>query len=98
MICQHRSCQRNGSSEVLAAFRQADKPKGVMIAESDCMGQCGSGPTVRVMPDDVWYCRVTAADVPRIIEQHLQNGKPVQDLLHPRFHSQLDAYSFNSPS
>lgn len=98
MICQYRSCQRNGSADVLAAFRQADQPRGVMIVESDCMGQCGSGPTVRVMPDNVWYCRVTTADVPRIIEQHLQNGEPVQDLLHPRFHSQLDAYSFNSPS
>jgi (2Fe-2S) ferredoxin len=41
---------------------------------------------VRVLPDETWYCRVKPADVPTIVEHHLEGGEPVAELLHPRFH------------
>ncbi len=85
MVCQHRSCERNYSPDVLAAL-QASAPPGVLIASSGCLGQCGSGPTVQVMPDQVWYCRVKPEDAVEIVESHLQGDRPVQRLLHPRFH------------
>jgi (2Fe-2S) ferredoxin len=44
------------------------------------------GATVRVLPDDTWYCRVKPDDVRAIVEQHLKQGRPVAALLHPRFH------------
>jgi len=92
LVCQHRSCLRVGSAEVLAAFEAAQAP-GIFVSASDCMGQCGSGPTVKVAPDNIWYCRVKTTDVPAIVEQHLQADKPVETLLHPRFHPQIDAFS-----
>jgi (2Fe-2S) ferredoxin len=84
-VCLHRSCDRGGSAAVLAAFRE-HQSSTILIAESDCMGQCSAGPTVKVMPGNTWYCRVTAEDVPRIVEQHLRGGELVRDRLHPRFH------------
>jgi (2Fe-2S) ferredoxin len=66
-----------------------------MVADSGCLGQCGSGPMVRVLPDDIWYCRVRPDDVAEIVEQHLHQNQPVQRLLHPRFHPKYDAYSYN---
>ncbi|MGD1856749.1 MAG: ferredoxin [Leptolyngbyaceae cyanobacterium] len=84
-VCQYRSCRRFQSAAVLAAFKQyagAD----LMVSASSCLGQCGSGPTVRVAPDNVWYCRVLPQDVATVIEQHIHQGKPVKRLLHPRFH------------
>lgn len=84
-VCQHQSCQRNGSAEVLAAFNQLKLPE-FTASGCDCLGQCSSGPTVKVNPDNIWYCRVKPADVPEIVEQHLQQGKPVDRLLHPRIH------------
>ncbi|XCM34778.1 (2Fe-2S) ferredoxin domain-containing protein [Planktothricoides raciborskii GIHE-MW2] len=84
-ICQYQSCQRNGSAEVLAMFQQLRLPE-FTVSGCGCLGQCSSGPTVKVNPDDVWYCRVKPTDVPEIIEQHLQEGKPVDRLLHPRIH------------
>ena len=84
-VCQYRSCQRFDASEVLAALKQHASPE-LMVAASSCLGQCGSGPTVRVVPDNVWYCRVRPDDIPDIIEQHIHQGKPVKRLLHPRFH------------
>jgi (2Fe-2S) ferredoxin len=41
---------------------------------------------VRVLPDEVWYCRVKSQDVAGIAHQHLQQGHPVERLLHPRLH------------
>lgn len=89
MVCQYRSCDRSGSAAVLAAFRETNLP-GVLISGSGCMGQCASGPTVRVMPDGTWYCRVKPEDVEAIATQHLQQDAPVERLLHSRFHPRFD--------
>lgn len=85
LVCQHRSCLRSGAAEVLQTF-QAVMPTGAFANGSDCMGQCASGPTVRVMPDGTWYCRIRSGDVAAIVEQHLQHDRPVESFLHPRFH------------
>ncbi|WP_323363080.1 (2Fe-2S) ferredoxin domain-containing protein [Leptothoe sp. PORK10 BA2] len=84
-VCQYRSCQRFDSDAVLTALKQYASPD-LMVAASACLGQCGSGPTVRVVPDNVWYCRVRPNDADEICAQHIEQGKPVQRLLHPRFH------------
>lgn len=85
LVCQNRSCQRNGSESVLAAFQALELPH-IFASGSDCLGQCSSGPTVQVLPDRTWYCRVKVADVATIAAEHLQGDRPVQRLLHPRFH------------
>ncbi|MEB3355549.1 MAG: (2Fe-2S) ferredoxin domain-containing protein [Synechococcales bacterium] len=90
LVCQHRSCQRNGSEAVLAAFK-ATPVANVFVSGSDCTGQCSSGPTVRVMPDGTWYCRVKPEDVVTIVDEHLKGDRPVQSLLHPRLHPRFDA-------
>ncbi|NJL47608.1 MAG: (2Fe-2S) ferredoxin domain-containing protein [Leptolyngbyaceae cyanobacterium SM2_5_2] len=84
-VCQHRTCLGNRSDEVLAAFQQ-HQSEHILVAESECLGQCSAGPTVRVLPDDIWYCQLSPADVPSIVEQHLGQGQPVKERLHPRFH------------
>lgn len=92
LVCQYRSCQKNGSAAVLAEFKSL-ATEGVDVTGSDCQGQCSTGPTVRVLSDQTWYCRVQPQDVPEVIEQHLVNGKPVARLLHPRFHPYAQYYN-----
>lgn len=92
LVCQYRSCQKNGSLAVLEAFQAAEIP-GITVLGSECQGQCSTGPTVRVLPEETWYCRVKPSDVPAIAEQHLQNDKPVARLLHPRFHPYAQYYN-----
>ncbi|MBD3883811.1 (2Fe-2S) ferredoxin domain-containing protein [Phormidium tenue FACHB-886] len=89
-ICQHRSCVRNGAEAVLAAF-QAAAPTGVFVSGSDCLGQCASGVTVCITPDQTWYCRIKPEHVEEIVTQHLIGDQPVEALLHPRFHPRSDA-------
>ena len=85
LVCQYQSCLRNGSAAVLAAF-EAQQVPGVTVEACSCQGQCNTGPTVRVTPDEIWYCRVKPSNVPLIVEQHLKGGKPVEALLNPRIH------------
>lgn len=92
-VCQHRSCTRNGSERVLEAFQQHQSDT-LMVTGSECQGQCGSGPTVRVMPGDIWYCRVQPEDVETITEQLLtEPDQPVESLLNPRLHQTQSAYA-----
>ncbi|HEY9849739.1 MAG TPA: (2Fe-2S) ferredoxin domain-containing protein [Leptolyngbyaceae cyanobacterium] len=92
LICQNRSCLNNGSAEVLAAFQAAEVP-GTIVEGSPCMGQCSSGPTVRVVPDEIWYCRIKPDEVPAIVEQHLSGGQPLENKLNPRIHLRIQMFS-----
>ena len=44
----------------------------IRVSQSGCQDRCVQGPNVMVFPDNVWYAGVTAADVPRIIEDCVQ--------------------------
>ena len=85
LVCQHTSCLEAGSAAVLAAF-EASEVLGFTVIGCACQGQCSAGPTVRIIPEETWYCRVQPSDVPIIVEQHLIGGVPVEDKLHPRIH------------
>ncbi len=85
LVCQHTSCKAAGSTEVLAAFEAAELD-GFKVKAAQCQGQCSCGPTVRIIPEETWYCLVKPSDVPVIVEQHLKGGKPVEAKLHPRLH------------
>ncbi|MBP0001482.1 MAG: (2Fe-2S) ferredoxin domain-containing protein [Cyanobacteria bacterium SID2] len=84
-VCQHRSCANNGSAETLQAF-QRENLEAFDVLGCGCLGQCSSGPTVRVTSDETWYCRVKAADVPHIVDRHLKGGEPVEEKLNSRIH------------
>lgn len=85
LVCQYRSCLAAGAAEVLAAF-EAIEGINYKIVGTGCQGQCSSGPTVRIVPEETWYCRIKPIDVPEIVEQHLVGGKPIESKLNPRIH------------
>lgn len=85
LVCQYISCSANGSRKVLESF-QANQTPDFEAIPSECQGQCNMGPTVRVLPDEIWYSRVKPEDVLDIIHHHIKDGEPVERLLHPRFH------------
>jgi len=85
LVCQNRYCKEAGSTEVLATFQEFEDSNYKVIA-ADCQGQCSCSPTVRIIPEETWYCRVQPTDVPVIVQQHLQGGKRVEEKLNPRIH------------
>ncbi len=74
-----------GAAAVAQAFR-SQATADVEVQSVGCLGQCGNGPMVVVLPEKIWYAQVTVGDVPKIVEQHLQGGKPVREKLYSKFH------------
>ncbi|NJP09038.1 MAG: (2Fe-2S) ferredoxin domain-containing protein [Leptolyngbyaceae cyanobacterium RU_5_1] len=76
-VCQNRTCLKQGAIAVLAGF-EAKATSAFVVIGSGCLGQCGNGPMVRILPDDVWYWRVRPEEVLAVVERHLLGGKPVE--------------------
>jgi (2Fe-2S) ferredoxin len=85
LVCQHQTCPRQGAALVLQAF-SSQVSADVVVQSVGCLGECGNGPMVVVLPDEIWYCHVAPEDVRLIVKQHLQGGKPVREKLYPKFH------------
>lgn len=84
-ICQHKSCRKQGAAKVLKAF-QTLAPADISVESSQCLGQCGNGTMVLVLPDQIWYSRVLPEEVDAIVDRHLLKGKPIKAMLYRKFH------------
>ena len=85
LVCQHETCPKQGAAAVLKAFK-SQAPSDVVVQSVGCLGECGNGPMVLVLPEEIWYAHVAVGDVPKIVKQHLQGGKLVREKLYPKFH------------
>ena len=66
------SCAPRGGLEVYRRFKDRVRELGlrdrVMVVRTGCLKHCSLGITVAVWPWNVWYQRVTLADVDEILE------------------------------
>jgi (2Fe-2S) ferredoxin len=69
LICQHLTCRKQGAAKVLAAFRSTVSSDQISSEGCGCLGQCGNGPNVLVLPERIRYYRVSQADVTVILER-----------------------------
>ena len=65
LVCQHLTCRKQGAAKVLAAFRQLKTPN-VIYEGCGCLGNCGNGPMVFILPARIWYYLVQPHDVPKV--------------------------------
>jgi (2Fe-2S) ferredoxin len=49
-----------------------------------CLRICCHGPTMLVYPEGTWYHGMTAAHIPRFVEEHLIGGRPVEEWVFAR--------------
>lgn len=66
------SCAQGGSEAIREALKSECDSRGlrhvVRVCTSGCLDLCWAGPSIAVMPDNVFYGHVTLDDVPEIIE------------------------------
>jgi (2Fe-2S) ferredoxin len=74
-------------SQRLGELGDYDNPVRVKRGITPCLGVCYGGPLMVVYPDGIWYHHVDEAGLDRIIQEHLQDGKPVEEYI---FHQLAD--------
>ena len=75
LICQNTACSKSGALAVLKTFQALELPEVELVA-SGCLGQCGNGPMVLILPEQIWYRYVRRQNVRTIAAQHLRQGNP----------------------
>lgn len=80
-------CANSGSIEMRAYAKKRIKELGIAgvgrirINSAGCMDRCEEGPVIVVYPEGVWYTYEDEADIDEIIEEHLLNGRIVDELM-----------------
>jgi len=93
-ICTHGNCAPPEAGEALAAAvppllgdrRKLRNPERIKCTTSDCLGVCSGGPVVVVYPDGIWYHHVDEALLARIVQEHLLEGRPVEEAIFHRLY------------
>ena len=83
-VCGGAGCVSSGCHAVQSAVQQALCAAGIdaetAVYATGCIGSCHLGPALIVQPDGVLYVRLAPEDIPRIVKEHLQEGRIVEDL------------------
>ncbi|MEN3038377.1 MAG: (2Fe-2S) ferredoxin domain-containing protein [Candidatus Kryptonium sp.] len=79
------SCGRKGAEDLLNKFRKKIAEIGlnryVRVNSAGCLDACEYGPSLVIYPEAVWYGGVNENNIDKIINEHLLEGKVVEDLL-----------------
>jgi NADP-reducing hydrogenase subunit HndC len=85
LICAGAGCISSGGNalkDMLAAeLKKRGLDEEIKIVETGCMGPCDLGPVMLVHPEGTFYQRVTALDVPELVEEHFIKGRPYTKLM-----------------
>jgi len=82
---QQGLCLNKDSVKIVQKFMEEvedrDLINEVMVTNTGCFGICNKGPIVVVYPEGTWYGNVTVDDVEKIVEQHIEGGQVVKELV-----------------
>ncbi len=85
-VCCGTGCVASGAHDVIAKFQEELKTRKIDAEISSkatgCHGFCERGPLVVVFPDRIFYQRVSAEDVPEIVDETLVKDKVIERLLY----------------
>ncbi len=59
-------------------------PSACYRTKVGCLRICQQGPTMVVYPEGTWYYGMTAERIPQFVQQHLVEGRPVEEWVFAR--------------
>lgn len=74
LICQHLTCRKQGAAKILTAFQAVHISDRISCEGCGCLGQCGNGPNMLILPAQIWYHRVSQNDISVIVSK-LEDGE-----------------------
>ena len=66
-VCGGTGCHSLDHEKLAEIFAESLQKNGIIdtsIRKTGCLGFCEQGPVVIIYPEGIFYCRVTAEDVP----------------------------------
>lgn len=86
MVCAGTGCISNKSLEIRDILEEEIKKAGleneILVVTTGCNGFCAQGPIMVVQPEGIFYQMLTKEDIPRLVQEHFLNGRPVKDLMY----------------
>ena len=100
LICGGTGCTSSGSAEIQEALHREIAAQGledeIKVVQTGCFGLCALGPIMIIYPEGVFYSKVTADDVPEIVEEHFLTGRPVERLIYKEEENETEEQILNS--
>ncbi len=100
LICGGTGCTSSGSAEIQEALHREIAAKGledeIKVVQTGCFGLCALGPIMIIYPEGIFYSKVTAEDVPEIVEEHFLKGRPVERLIYKEEENETEEQILNS--
>ena len=66
------------------ALKQSNLGHTCQRTKVGCLRICCHGPTMVVYPEGTWYRGMTADRIPRLVQEHLVEGRPVEEWIFAR--------------
>jgi (2Fe-2S) ferredoxin len=86
LICLGGPCNNAGGTAIWSYWRREQDRlqlrtagEGLMSCKTSCLGPCELAPVVQVFPEGTYYGGVDEATVDRIITEHIQRGRVVEE-------------------
>jgi (2Fe-2S) ferredoxin len=89
LLCTGPSCctPETGTAawEALKAqLKEKDLAHSCLRSKVGCLRICCHGPTMLVYPEGTWYHGMTADRIPRFVQEHMLEGKPIAEWIFAR--------------
>ena len=59
-------------------------PRACYRTKVGCLRICCHGPTMVVYPEGTWYHGMSAERIPRLVQEHLVEGRPIEEWIFAR--------------
>jgi NADH-quinone oxidoreductase subunit F len=86
LVCGGTGCKSSQSDEIIsnlkAYIEEAGLSDNINVSLTGCFGFCEKGPIVHVLPDNIFYVKVTPEDSEEIVKSHLIDGTIIERLLY----------------